>query len=75
MLRTKAAEKIFISYVVAIVGRILALTFDVAPGKKFTRIAADAAVWELGTGEEHPHTSLQFVWKCCGRQTLRMFTG
>ena len=68
----KTAEKILISYVVAIVGRCLTLTFGVAPGKKFTTIAA---VWELGTGEEHPHTSLQCVCKCCGRQTLRMFAG
>jgi len=61
MLQTKAAEKIFISYVVAIMGTFLPLTFGVVPGKKFTRIAADAAVWELGTSEEHPHTSLQCV--------------
>jgi hypothetical protein len=75
MLQTKAAEKILIAYVVAIMGRFLPLTFGVAPGKKFTRIAADAAAWELGTGEEHPQTSLQCVWKCCGRQALRMFAG
>jgi hypothetical protein len=75
MLQTKAAGNIFISYVVFIMGRFLPLTFGVAPGKKFTRIAADAAVWELGTGEEYPHTSLQREWKCCGRQTLRMFAG
>jgi hypothetical protein len=68
----KTAEKILISYVVAIVGRCLTLTFGVAPGKKFTTTAAGR---ELGTGEEHPHTSLQCVWKCCGRQTLRMFAG
>jgi hypothetical protein len=51
----ETAEKILISYVVAIVGRCLTLTFGVAPGKKFTTIAV---VWELGTGAEHPHTSL-----------------
>jgi len=71
MLQTNPAKKILILYVVDIMGRFLPLTFGVAPGKKFTRIAADAAVWELGTGKEHPHASLQCVWNCCRRQTLR----
>jgi hypothetical protein len=57
MLRTKAAEKNLISYVVVIMGRFLPLTFGVAPDGKFTRKAAVAAVWE------HPQTSLQCVWK------------
>jgi hypothetical protein len=36
-----------------------------------TRTAAETAVWELGTGEKHPQTSLQCFWKCCSRQKFR----